>query len=88
MVNVYFGYRLSQDEFFSSWRDMIQYWTPYYKNRAELLEKGWFEAVVETEGGFPLNARRARKPFSADEKKSFIEESVALSNNLLTIESV
>ena len=88
MVNVRFGYRMGQDEFFSSWDDMLRYWTPYYENRAELLEKACPEAVVETEGGFPLNARMTRKPFSAGEKKAFIEESVALCNNLNTIEDV
>ena len=88
MVNVYFGYRMSQDEFFSNWEDMVRYWTPYYRSRAELLEKARPEVVVETEGGFPLNAKITRRPYTAAEKKAFIQEPVAISNGLYTLESV
>ena len=88
MVNVRFGYRMGQDEFFSSWDDMLRYWTPFYESRAELLAKARPEAVVETEGGCPLNVRMTRRPFSAREKKAFVEETVALGNNLYTIEDV
>lgn len=88
MVKVRFGYRMSQDEFFSTWEDMVRYWKPYYQSRAELLAKASPEVVVETEGGFPLNAKITRRPYTAVEKKAFIQESVALSNGLYTIESV
>ena len=88
MVNVYFGYRMSDDEFFSTWEDMVRYWTPYYQSRAELLTKASPEVVVETEGGFPLNAKITRRPYTAAEKRAFIQEPVALSNGLYTIECV
>ena len=87
-VNVYFGYRMSQDEFFSNWEDMVRYWKPYYQNRVELLEKARPEVVVETEGGFPLNAKMTRRPYTAAEKRAFIQESVVLRNGLYTIEKV
>ena len=70
MVNVCFGYRIGQNDFFSTWENMIRYWRPYYESRAELLEKARPEAVVETPKaqGDPSPARKRE----SSSKKQFL----------------
>lgn len=86
---LYVGYAMDgADEFFSSFEDLIKYWTPYYGSRAELLENGRFTAVVETEGGLPLYSERVKGPITSAEKKAIAEKAVEANYGLYTIENV
>lgn len=88
-TELYVGYRMDgADEFFSTFEDLLKYWTPYYNSRAELLEKGRFTAVVETKGGFPLYDERVKGPITYTEKKAIAEKAVAANYGLYTIENV
>lgn len=86
---LYVGYAMEgADEFFSSFEDLLKYWAPYYNNRAELLEKGSFTAVVETESGFPLYSERVKGAITSAEKKAIAQKAAEKSYGLHTIENV
>lgn len=86
---LYVGYAMDgADEFFSSFDDLLKYWTPYYDSRAELLEKAIITAVVETEGGFPLYSERVKGAITPAEKKAIAEKAVKANYGLYTIENV
>lgn len=86
---LYVGYAMDgADEFFASFEDLLKYWTPYYDNRVELLEKGRFTAVVETEGGFPLYSERVKGAITDAKKKAIVKKAVKANYGLYTIEEV
>ena len=86
---LYVGYAMDgADEFFASFEDLLKYWTPYYNSRTELMEKGSFTAVVETEGGFPLYSERVKGAITSAEKKAIAEKAVEANYGLYTIENV
>jgi hypothetical protein len=86
---LYIGYAMDgADEFFSSFEDLLKYWTPYYKSRAELMEKGRFTAVVETESGFPLYSERVMGAITSAQKKAIAEKAAEANYGLYTIEEV
>ena len=88
-VSLYVGYAMDgADEFYSTWEGFFKAWLPYYDSKAEIMEKAWITAVVETEGGLPLSAKRVVKPLTTKEKQEFAEKTAAEAYGMVTLENV
>lgn len=87
-ISLKFRYESGDDTLWCNWKDLVEYWAPYYDSAADADKhlRSSVPGAILTSGGLTILQARKCGPLNQQEKRDLFQEAIAKTPNLYTIE--